>query len=94
MRCGLLRLLNSALTGGIKLTDPMFSDPMISFVRDLDVDKADAELAATIITTAKNLHLDVVVEGVETEEQLQLLCRHGCTIFQGYYFHSQCDLLR
>ena len=59
-----------------------------SFVRDLDVDKADAELAATIIAMAKNLHLDVVAEGVETEEQLQFLCRHGCSIFQGYYFHK------
>jgi len=59
-----------------------------SFVRDLDVDKDDAELAATIIAMAKNLHLDVVAEGVETESQLQFLCRHGCIVFQGYYFHK------
>jgi len=59
-----------------------------SFVRDLDVDKADAELVATIIAMAKNLHLEVVAEGVETEGQLRFLCRHGCTTFQGYYFHK------
>ena len=59
-----------------------------SFVRDLDVDKDDAELAATIISMAKNLHLDVVAEGVETESQLRFLCRHECAVFQGYYFHK------
>ncbi|MEW5012175.1 MAG: EAL domain-containing protein [Cycloclasticus sp.] len=59
-----------------------------SFVRDLHVDQSDAELAATIIAMAQNLNLDVVAEGVETEAQLRFLCQHGCTIFQGYYFHK------
>lgn len=59
-----------------------------SFVRDLDVDKADAELASTIIAMAKNLNLEVVAEGVEKDSQLRFLCRHGCTVFQGYYFYK------
>jgi len=59
-----------------------------SFVRDLDVDKEDAELVETIIAMAKNLHLEVVAEGVETESQLRFLCRNDCTVFQGYYFHK------
>lgn len=59
-----------------------------SFVRDLQVDKADGEIAATIIAMAKNLNLDVVAEGVEEESQLRFLRQHGCTIFQGYYFHK------
>ncbi|MBL4743591.1 MAG: EAL domain-containing protein [Cycloclasticus sp.] len=59
-----------------------------SFVRDLHVDESDAEIAATIIAMAKNLKLDVVAEGVEEESQLRFLNRHGCQIFQGYYFHK------
>lgn len=59
-----------------------------SFVRDLHEDKSDAEIAATIIAMAKNLNLDVVAEGVEKESQLVFLSRHGCLVFQGYYFHK------
>jgi diguanylate cyclase (GGDEF)-like protein len=58
-----------------------------SFVRDLHIDKSDAEIAATIIAMAKNLNLEVVAEGVEEESQLRFLSRNGCKIFQGYYFH-------
>ncbi len=59
-----------------------------SFVRDLHVDQSDAEIAATIIAMAKNLNLEVVAEGVEKESQLVFLSRHGCLVFQGYYFHK------
>ncbi len=58
-----------------------------SFVRDLHIDKADAEIAATIIAMANNLNLEVVAEGVEEESQLRFLIRNGCEVFQGYYFH-------
>ena len=59
-----------------------------SFVRDLHIDKSDAEIAATIIAMAKNLNLEVVAEGVEEESQLRFLSRNGCEVFQGYYFHK------
>lgn len=59
-----------------------------SFVQDLHVDNSDAEIAATIISMAKSLKLDVVAEGVEEESQLTFLSHHGCLIFQGYYFHK------
>ena len=48
-----------------------------SFVRDLHIDKSDAEIAATIIAMAKNLNLEVVAEGVEKESQLRFLSRNG-----------------
>ncbi|NDU91865.1 MAG: EAL domain-containing protein, partial [Ferrovum sp.] len=32
------------------------------------------------------LNLDVIAEGVETEEQLQILLNKGCTHYQGYLF--------
>lgn len=33
---------------------------------------------------AANLSLEVIAEGVETEEQLKFLHDHGCRIYQGY----------
>jgi len=59
-----------------------------SFVRDLETDRSDAEIAATIIAMAKNLKLEVVAEGVEDEAQLAFLTHHGCLLFQGYYFYK------
>ncbi|MCU1485566.1 MAG: hypothetical protein JWN67_2312 [Actinomycetia bacterium] len=43
-------------------------------------------IAATIVTLAEALHLDVVAEGVETTEQLELLRQLGCGAAQGYLF--------
>ncbi|WP_295407148.1 EAL domain-containing protein [uncultured Thiocystis sp.] len=55
-----------------------------SFVRDIPVDQNDMEIAATIIAMARNLHLKVIAEGVETPEQLDFLTRQGCYACQGY----------
>jgi len=55
-----------------------------SFVRDVDVDPADAVIVQTIIGMGKNLRLEVLAEGVETKEQLEFLSRHGCFAFQGF----------
>jgi len=38
----------------------------------------------SVIDMARSLGLDVVAEGVETEEQLSLLAQEGCTLYQGY----------
>jgi len=38
----------------------------------------------TAIDLGKKLGMDVVVEGVETREQLDFLIGHGCTYFQGF----------
>jgi diguanylate cyclase (GGDEF)-like protein/PAS domain S-box-containing protein len=55
-----------------------------SFVQDIPEDQNDMEIAATIIAMARNLHLTVMAEGVETREQLEFLCRQGCHACQGY----------
>jgi Amt family ammonium transporter len=44
------------------------------------------EIAQTIMPMAKNLRLDVIAEGVETVEQVELLKRLHCKYAQGYYF--------
>lgn len=56
------------------------------FVRDIVVDVNDREICATVNALARTLGLEVVAEGVETEEQLQLLIRMGCERFQGWLF--------
>ena len=40
----------------------------------------------TIIAMAQSLNLSVIAEGVETEEQRQILMSKGCTHYQGYLF--------
>src|SRR6185437_12946230 len=44
------------------------------------------EIARTIMPLAKNLHLDVVAEGVETAEQAEELKKLECKYAQGFYF--------
>jgi diguanylate cyclase (GGDEF)-like protein/PAS domain S-box-containing protein len=57
-----------------------------SFVRDISTDPTDAVMVKTIIDLARNFHLHVIAEGVETVAQLAFLQQHGCTAYQGYLF--------
>lgn len=56
------------------------------FVKDILTDGNDAAIAGTIIGLCRNLGLEVIAEGVETEEQRDFLARQGCHRFQGYLF--------
>jgi len=57
-----------------------------SFVRDLVSDASDQAIVSTIIAMAHALQLDVIAEGVETQEQRGLLEQLGCRRYQGYLF--------
>jgi len=57
-----------------------------SFIRDLVDDPNDRQIAITIIAMARSLKLDVLAEGVETDEQLTLLRECGCDQYQGYFY--------
>ena len=57
-----------------------------SFVFNITTDSTDAAIAASIIVLAHSMNLNVVAEGVETQEQLELLRKQGCDIVQGFLF--------
>jgi diguanylate cyclase (GGDEF)-like protein/PAS domain S-box-containing protein len=57
-----------------------------SFVRDIASDANDRAIVSTIVAIAGHLALDVIAEGVETREQLEVLRECGCTRYQGYLF--------
>jgi EAL domain-containing protein (putative c-di-GMP-specific phosphodiesterase class I) len=55
-----------------------------AFVRDLTTSPKDAAITRAIIAMAHSSSLCVVAEGVETEQQLQILRDAGCDDYQGY----------
>ena len=57
-----------------------------SFVNNIESSSKDVAIVSTIIHLAHSLGCDVVAEGVETEEQFNILKKNGCDFVQGYYF--------
>jgi diguanylate cyclase (GGDEF)-like protein/PAS domain S-box-containing protein len=57
-----------------------------SFIRDIVVDVSDKAIVRTIIAMAQSMDLEVIAEGVETQEQRQQLFKNGCMNYQGYLF--------
>ncbi|MES2038894.1 MAG: EAL domain-containing protein [Pseudomonadota bacterium] len=57
-----------------------------SFIRNLATDASDIALSEAIIMMAHKLDLKVVAEGVETQQQHDLLKQAGCDFAQGYLF--------
>jgi EAL domain-containing protein (putative c-di-GMP-specific phosphodiesterase class I) len=57
-----------------------------SFIRDMFTNEYDSEIVRTIIDLAHVLGLQVVAEGVETEEQRQFLIESRCALMQGFLF--------
>ena len=58
----------------------------MSFIRSAFGETRDVRMIELIIDIADYLHVPVVAEGVETEEQYMVLKAMGCDYIQGYYF--------
>jgi EAL domain-containing protein (putative c-di-GMP-specific phosphodiesterase class I) len=57
-----------------------------SFIADI-VDNDDSlAIVKVVLAMARSLKLEVIAEGVETQSQLDILNRLGCTGYQGYLF--------
>ena len=63
-----------------------------SFVRDIVQSATDPAIVNTIVTLANSLGFDTIAEGVETEEQAEMLCRQKCTRIQGYLISRPLDV--
>jgi EAL domain-containing protein (putative c-di-GMP-specific phosphodiesterase class I)/DNA-binding response OmpR family regulator len=53
-------------------------------VEDISGSPRDQVVVRSVIDMARSLGLEVIAEGVETEEQLALLAREGCNLYQGF----------
>jgi diguanylate cyclase (GGDEF)-like protein len=62
-----------------------------SFVSELDSSHDDQAICGAILSIAQQLSLDAVAEGIESEQQLAFLTRHGCQFGQGFYFGAPVD---
>ncbi len=56
------------------------------FVRDLGIDPAASVLVEGLVTISRGLQVDLIAEGVETEQQRDMLLDMGCKYVQGYYY--------
>jgi EAL domain-containing protein (putative c-di-GMP-specific phosphodiesterase class I) len=65
-----------------------------SFVSDLNTSSDDQAICAAILSIAQRLSLDSVAEGIESEQQLGFLTKHGCRFGQGYYFSRPIDAVK
>ena len=61
------------------------------FIRDIMTDEYDKNIVKSIISLAHGLNLKVIAEGVETQEQFELLRNMSCDEIQGYLFSKPVD---
>ncbi|MGI9284232.1 MAG: EAL domain-containing protein [Pseudomonadales bacterium] len=57
-----------------------------SFIKDICQNARDEAMVGSILALSKHLGLEVVAEGVENSEQVEMLKQYDCQNFQGYYF--------
>ena len=58
----------------------------MAFLSKADDDMRSRSILKLIVDMAHDLNMDIIIEGVETHEQLHMLTNFGCETFQGYYF--------
>lgn len=57
-----------------------------SFIKNIYSEKDEEVIIRAIVAIAKNLHLEVLAEGVETRQQLKFLKEQQCDELQGFYY--------
>ena len=57
-----------------------------AFIRELDRNPGDQTIVKAILAMARSLEIEVIAEGVERVEQLDLLKSFGCELAQGFLF--------
>lgn len=60
----------------------------MQFVQGIDTNEKDRAISKGIINLAKSLNINVLAEGVETQEQLDFLTERQCDEVQGYIFYK------
>ena len=65
-----------------------------SFVTDLDVQDPNVGIVRAVVTLAHGLGVNVVAEGIETDEQARRLRDLGCDMGQGYTWAHPADAIR
>ena len=63
-----------------------------SLMDDLVVNRTNQTVVKCIIEMCHSLQVECVAEGVENQEQLELLTSFGCTAIQGYYYSRPLDI--
>ena len=58
----------------------------MGFLREIQDSGRSRTILQSVIDMALSLRMEVICEGVETAEQLEMLASMGCGLFQGYYF--------
>jgi diguanylate cyclase (GGDEF)-like protein len=62
-----------------------------SLIREMQSDRATADIVELIITLAHKMSLKAIAEGIETARQMERLLELGCEYGQGYYFSQPMD---
>ena len=57
-----------------------------SFLGGIEHDERSRNIAKSIVSLAKSLDIVVIIEGVESKEQAELMKQFGCDLVQGFYF--------
>ena len=62
------------------------------FIKDGYSKERDLKILSSVITLARELHMKVTQEGVENEDDIDLLRKLGCQVIQGYYYSKPLTL--
>jgi len=64
-----------------------------SFVSDVDTNSVTQAIILAVVELSRSLGMSTTVEGIETQQQLQIVQQLGCTEVQGYLFSRPCPAI-